>query len=37
MREWVGGKVKATRAFAAGKLNEEGIKAVISDTAKILE
>jgi hypothetical protein len=35
--EWVGGKVKATRAFAPGKLNEEGIKGVISDTAKILE
>jgi hypothetical protein len=35
--EWVGGKVKATRAFASGKLNEEGIKGVISDTAKILE
>lgn len=35
--EWVNGKVKATHAFAAGKLNEEGIKAVISDTAKILE
>ncbi len=35
--EWVKGKVKATHSFAAGKLNEEGIKAVISDTAKILE
>jgi len=35
--EWVGLKVKANHAFAAGKLNEEGIKAVVSDTAKILE
>lgn len=35
--EWVNGKVKATHAFAAGKLDKEGIKAVISDTAKILE
>ena len=35
--EWVNAKVKVTHAFAAGKLNEEGIKAVISDTAKILE
>jgi hypothetical protein len=35
--EWVGGKLKASRSFAAGKLNEEGIKGVISDTAKILE
>lgn len=35
---WVGAKeVKANHAFAAGKLDEPGIKAVISDTAKILE
>ena len=35
--EWVKGKIKVTHSFAAGKLNDEGIKAVISDTAKILE
>lgn len=35
--EWVKGKVKATHSFATGKLNDEGIKAVINDTAKILE
>lgn len=35
--EWVNGKVKANHSFAAGKLSDEGIKAVIKDTAKILE
>jgi len=34
---WVGQKVKANLAFAPGKLNKDGIKAVLDDTAKILE
>lgn len=34
---WVGRKVKANHAFAAGKLNKDGIKAILDDTAKILE
>ena len=34
---WVGQKVKANHAFAPGKLNKDGIKAVLEDTAKILE
>ena len=33
---WVGLKVKANHAFAPGKLNKDGIKAVLDDTAKIL-
>ena len=35
--EWVNSKVVVNHSFAAGKLNEAGIKAVIKDTAKILE
>ena len=35
--EWVESKVKVNHSFAAGKLDDEGIKAVVSDTAKILE
>jgi hypothetical protein len=35
--EWVNGKVMANHSFAAGKLNDAGIKAILSDTAKILE
>ena len=35
--EWVNSKVVVNHSFAAGKLNEAGIKAVVSDTAKILE
>jgi len=36
---WVGSgrTVKANHAFAPGKLNKDGIKAVLEDTAKILE
>jgi hypothetical protein len=34
---WVGLTVKANHAFAPGKLNKDGIKAVLDDTAKILE
>ena len=34
---WVGEReVQANRAFAAGKLDKKGVKAVIADTAKIL-
>ena len=33
---WVGLKVKANHAFAPGKLDKDGIKAVLDDTAKIL-
>jgi hypothetical protein len=29
--------VKANHAFASGKLDKDGIKAVLDDTAKILE
>jgi hypothetical protein len=34
---WVGLKVKANHAFAPGKLDKDGIKAVLDDTAKILQ
>ena len=34
---WVGQKVKANHAFAPGKLNKDGIKAILEDTAKILQ
>lgn len=34
---YVGTKVKANHAFAEGKLDKAGIKAVIDDVAKILE
>jgi len=34
---WKGQEVKANRAFAAGELNDETIKSVLADTAKILE
>ena len=34
---WVGQKVKANHAFAPGKLDKDGIKAVLDDTAKILQ
>ena len=34
---WVGQKVKANHAFAPGKLSKDGIKAILDDTAKILE
>ncbi|MFN0018601.1 MAG: hypothetical protein ACKVP0_10100 [Pirellulaceae bacterium] len=34
---WLDRKVKANHAFAPGKLNKDGIKAVLDDTAKILE
>lgn len=33
---WVGQTVKANHAFAPGKLNKDGIKAVLDDTSKIL-
>ena len=34
---WVGQTVKANHAFAPGKLDKDGIQAVLDDTAKILE
>jgi hypothetical protein len=34
---WVGLTVKANHPFAPGKLDKDGIKAVLDDTAKILE
>ncbi|MBC7853300.1 MAG: hypothetical protein IAF94_07685 [Pirellulaceae bacterium] len=34
---WLDRKVKANHAFAPGKLNKDGIKAVLDDTAKILQ
>ena len=34
---WVAKGVKANHAFAKGKLNKDGVAAVIADTAKILE
>ena len=33
---WVGQTVKANHAFAPGKLDKDGIQAVLDDTAKIL-
>lgn len=33
---YTGAKVKASHAFAAGKLNKEGVKAVVNDLPKIL-
>ena len=33
---WVGRKSKANHAFAKGKLDKDGIAAIIADTSKIL-
>ena len=33
---WVGLKSKANFAFAKGKLDQDGVKAIIADTSKIL-
>jgi hypothetical protein len=35
--QWTNRKVKANRAFAKGKLDKQGIAAIVKDTKKILE